>query len=178
MFLDISQNSQENTCTRVSFLIKLKRDSGTVVFLWILRNFQEHFFYRTLLDDCFQNSSPFKRQSQKMVKHTETIRRQQTTNCLSVFDHFVWLAFKGLIIVMPIMERNDISVEAYFKTRSSIYDGDFCDNSKRFSVVNYFHKKHHFRCLTGFWMCLCSKTFFRQPVFISSFTVMLETFWY
>ena len=44
MFLEISQNSQENTCARVSFLIKLqpsglriylKRDSGTGVFLWI-----------------------------------------------------------------------------------------------------------------------------------------------
>ena len=31
-----------------------------------------------------------------MVKHTQTIRRQQPTNCLSVFDHFVGLAFKGL----------------------------------------------------------------------------------
>ena len=28
-----------------------------------------------------------------MVKHTQTIRR----NCLSVFDHFVGLALKGLI---------------------------------------------------------------------------------
>ena len=42
VFLEISQNSQENTCARVSFLIKmqalslqlyLKRDSGTGVFL-------------------------------------------------------------------------------------------------------------------------------------------------
>ena len=24
----------------------------------------------------------------RMVKHTQTIRRQQSTNCLSVFDHF------------------------------------------------------------------------------------------
>ena len=31
-----------------------------------------------------------------MVKHIETIRRQQPTNCLSVFDHFVVLALKGL----------------------------------------------------------------------------------
>ena len=31
-----------------------------------------------------------------MVKHTETIRRQQPTNCLSVFDHFVGLALDGL----------------------------------------------------------------------------------
>ena len=51
MFLETSQNSQENTCVRVSLLMKLqasglklylKRDSGTGVFLWILRN-----FYRT-----------------------------------------------------------------------------------------------------------------------------------
>ena len=31
-----------------------------------------------------------------MVKHTQTILRQQPTNCLSVFDHFVGLAFIGL----------------------------------------------------------------------------------
>ena len=47
-FWKISQNSQENTCARVSFFNKvaglkpatlLKRDSGTGVFLSILRNF-------------------------------------------------------------------------------------------------------------------------------------------
>ena len=31
-----------------------------------------------------------------MVKHTQTIRRPLPTNCLSVFDHFVGLVFKGL----------------------------------------------------------------------------------
>ena len=30
-----------------------------------------------------------------MVKHTQTIRPQQLTNCLSVFDHYVWLALKN-----------------------------------------------------------------------------------
>ena len=48
VFLEISQNSQENTCAWVSFLIKLqvsalqvyqKRGSGTGTFLWILWNF-------------------------------------------------------------------------------------------------------------------------------------------
>ena len=33
-----------------------------------------------------------------MVKHTQTIHQQQSTNCLSVFDHFVGLALKGLKI--------------------------------------------------------------------------------
>ena len=31
-----------------------------------------------------------------MVKHTQTNQRRQPTNCLSVLDHFVGLAFKGL----------------------------------------------------------------------------------
>ena len=31
-----------------------------------------------------------------MDKHTQKIRRQQPRNCLSVFDHFVGLALKGL----------------------------------------------------------------------------------
>ena len=32
-----------------------------------------------------------------MVKHTQIIRRQKPTNFLSVFDHFVGLAFKELM---------------------------------------------------------------------------------
>ena len=31
-----------------------------------------------------------------MIKHTQTIRWQQPTNCLSVFDHLVGLALKEL----------------------------------------------------------------------------------
>ena len=31
-----------------------------------------------------------------MVKHTQTIRRQRLRSCLSVFDHIVGLALKGL----------------------------------------------------------------------------------
>ena len=57
VFSEISQHSQENTCARVSFLIKLQasglrlwlRDSGAGVFQWILQNFKKHFFYRALL---------------------------------------------------------------------------------------------------------------------------------
>ena len=35
-----------------------------------------------------------------MVKRTQTIRRQQPTTCLSVFDHFVGLVLKGLNFTM------------------------------------------------------------------------------
>ena len=37
-----------------------------------------------------------------MVKHTQTIRWLLPTNCLIVFDHFVGLALKGLIIMMEL----------------------------------------------------------------------------
>ena len=37
------------------------------------------------------------RQPHKMIKHTQTVRRLLPTNCLSVLDHFVMLALKGLI---------------------------------------------------------------------------------
>ena len=39
VFLKFSQNSQQNTCVRASFLTLLKKDSGTGVFLRILQNF-------------------------------------------------------------------------------------------------------------------------------------------
>ena len=35
-----------------------------------------------------------------MVKHTQTICRQQPTNCYSVFDHFVGLALKELRLIL------------------------------------------------------------------------------
>ena len=41
-------------------------------------------------------NKPFKRQPHKSVKNTQTIRRLLPTNCLSVSDHFVGLALKGL----------------------------------------------------------------------------------
>ena len=56
VFLEISQNSQENTCVRVSSLIKLKalglqlylkRDSETGVFLQILQISKNALSYRT-----------------------------------------------------------------------------------------------------------------------------------
>ena len=46
------------------------------------------------------NSQPYKRQPREMIKHTQTIRWQLPTNCLSVFDNFVGLALKGLSFVL------------------------------------------------------------------------------
>ena len=44
VFLEISQNSQENTC-----VIFLSRDSGTVIFCEFCEIFKNAFFYRTSL---------------------------------------------------------------------------------------------------------------------------------
>ena len=52
--------------------------------------------FRYLEEEMILSCSPLKRQSHKMVKHTQAIRWQQPTKCLSVFDHFVKLALKGL----------------------------------------------------------------------------------
>ena len=54
VILNISQKSQENTCplnkvAGVRSTVLLKRNSGTCIFLWVLRNFKERLFYRTPL---------------------------------------------------------------------------------------------------------------------------------
>ena len=45
-----------------------------------------------------------------MVKHTRTIRRLLATNCLGVFDHFVGLVLKGLMIFF-LVDAVDFLVE-------------------------------------------------------------------
>ena len=42
-----------------------------------------------------------------MVKHTQTIHRQQLTNYLSVFNHFVGLKLKGLNVFLFFLECPD-----------------------------------------------------------------------
>ena len=56
--LEFLQYLQENTCARVSFLIKLQASgpllySKSNIFRWTVQNFQKYFFYRIALDDCF-----------------------------------------------------------------------------------------------------------------------------
>ena len=104
VFLEISENSQENALRQSLFLNKmqpsyfpvfglnteiygvnlseykkirdlqlyLKRDPGTGVFLRILRNFQEHFFYGTPLDGCFWKIIYRKWQEKKIREYKES----------------------------------------------------------------------------------------------------------
>ena len=43
-----------------------------------------------------------------MVKHTQTIRQQEVTNCLSMFNQFVGRALKGLMAI----EQDECSLES------------------------------------------------------------------
>ena len=49
-----------------------------------------------------------------MVKHTHTIRRQKPTNCLSLFDHFVELALKGLIPLWKCFPQTNFELPSSF----------------------------------------------------------------
>ena len=83
VFSDISQNSQENTCARVSLpATLLKKDSGTGIFQWILRNSKEYDCYRKPLDDCFWlfHRHPRQKHIQDCRKHLKWRVPQQ---CLS-----------------------------------------------------------------------------------------------
>ena len=55
-----------------------------------------------------------------MVKHSQTIRRQKPTNCLSlsVFDYFWGLALEGLIVLKT---KHLISYDEFKFTSKKIY---------------------------------------------------------
>ena len=55
-----------------------------------------------------------------MVKHTQIIRRLLPTGCLSVFDHFVGLALKGLSHLQSFCSGNfwrRVDLQNFFKCR-------------------------------------------------------------
>ena len=66
-----------------------------------------------------------------MVKHTQTVRRQHLTNCLSVFDHFVALALKELKVAPSFLEIvKDFPVLSMFF--SNLVISFFSENGDRF----------------------------------------------
>ena len=52
-----------------------------------------------------------------MAKHSQTIRRQQFTNCLSGFDHFVGLVLKGLKNIL----KFSVIYFRYFQVSSALF---------------------------------------------------------
>ena len=68
-----------------------------------------------------------------MVKYTQTICRLLPTNCLSVFDHFMWFALKGLNLSEMFLIKSIFSViaQVYWKP-------DLLVCSKQSSPIKYF----------------------------------------
>ena len=94
-----------------------------------------------------------------MVKHTQTIRRQKPTKCLSVFDHFVGLALRvkmnsptydinlylGILLQKYIRIKEDKKCKVLiFKESSKTFYGNFwkCDTQLK--------KDTHFQCNWNF----------------------------
>ena len=74
------------------------RTNETTIFGLIKPMLQTNELFPQKLEYCFllvgiRRHQPFNRQPHKMVKHTQ---KNLPKNCLSVFDHFVGLALKGL----------------------------------------------------------------------------------
>ena len=69
----------------LNFFVDFNQHLQCILYIVIIFHYKESRFSLT-----------YERQPHKMVKHTRTIPRQQLTNCLSVFDHIVGLALKGL----------------------------------------------------------------------------------
>ena len=65
-----------------------------------------------------------------MFKHTQRIRRQKQTNCLSVFDHFVELALKGLIVVYKTMNCYENCYKIFNSFRNDVLRETFVANSR------------------------------------------------
>ena len=62
------------------------------------------YYFLNVMSKChwlaFGVFNPLSANPHKMVKHSQAIRRLLPTNCLSVFDHFVGLASKGLMLTL------------------------------------------------------------------------------
>ena len=73
------------------------------LFFWKTeRNKKTPFYFYTI--------NPLSLNVTKMVKHTRTIHRLLPTNCLSVFDHFVDLALKGLSLYQAGPAHLDVTI--------------------------------------------------------------------
>ena len=58
-----------------------------------------------------------------------------------------------VLIIKNHSEQRDV-VRGLFRTPSNILKEDFCENRERLKRINYFRKKLHLKCSTGFWICI------------------------
>ena len=119
----------------------LKQTSRAVsYFFWNTRGYQRSFKYRPL-----------------------NIYTEQVTGVLeNKYTEIKWLTHKKRLTESRIYQSSDLtliyqsSTKGVFRTQSNILDGVLYKYSEWLQAVDCFCKKLHFRCLTGFWMLLCS----------------------
>ena len=56
-----------------------------------------------------------------MAKHTQTIRHKQQRSCLSVFDHFLGVALKGLGQMSKLLRQPALRVHSIVCFEYSLY---------------------------------------------------------
>ena len=119
---------------------------------------------------------PFKCQTHKMVKHTQTIHRQQPTNCLSMCDHFVELAVKGLKMLIA-QERssckflkNNLECLSFWSTYI-FYTFAF----NFFLKKDGSNKKMKKKCLGKLLLMLANWLCFRRFQFLTIFAELLSS---
>ena len=71
-----------------------------------------------------------------MIEHTQTVRRVLLTNSLSVFDHFVRLALKGLFKIFN--EECNLNLELIFQL---LFTYDWHKSSKNYLKKRNIRKK-------------------------------------
>ena len=120
---------------RSVFLIKLqafksttllKRDSNTGVFLWILRNFQEHLFYKTSANDFFWMESCSRFFHKRNSQWTTSLKHFEVWESLDSF-YSVYLSY----LTKGVASSSCISpfARSVFWTLSNIWGGTFWGNS-------------------------------------------------
>ena len=122
VFLEISQNSQENTCASRFF----KRDSGTGVFLWILWNFQNT-FHRTppvAASVSTQKYTPF------FANITSNNRLITKAYCLSdIWWWWTWWAWRPCSPPTDIPKISSLTCN-FIKKEAQVFSCEFCEISK------------------------------------------------
>ena len=89
-----------------------------------------------------------------MVKHTQKIRRQKPTNCLSVFEHFVELALKGLRFSCAAnrlgITKNSSQIKQHVQ-RLPINSAKRFTTSRILGVIAKFHT-YYLQCFLDKWI--------------------------
>ena len=91
---------------------------------------------------------PFKHQPHKIVKHTQTICRQQPTNCLNVFYHYVNLKF-----------LNFLAIKIFCNTKKNMKNGPNLGDRRVVEIINVQRQFIHYINVLQHFLIICRANF-------------------